>query len=888
MRVAPLLIFAFLIVTCFAEEDKNASKLLPRKLSVRSKLSERRGSGKGNTKPKTETLPGKLDEELPKDQTEPANKRNKKSTTTTFCVEIRPSGAHQQPFQVCEKEQGYSSGYEAPPPQPPQYYNGPSSYPAPAAYKPSPQYGSPPAYPSPSPTSYQPKKQPYPPSGQYGAPPAPSPSYASPTSQYSGQKPAAAYGAPASKTYSAPAPAYAALPSAQYSAPSSAPFSGSSSSSYNSDSGSTYSSKSGYSQPKASAGSSSSSSEFATPKSTSAPSAFAPSVKSSSSSSGTGSSGTNQSNFDQDSTSSGSHGSSFRANEGLNDELSPREQIDDRARSSDAGTEPMDDDSMRSADGDGFVENDMRFANIDMDDSMRSASYGGEYGSPYGGGHPSDYSSPPQIPYITTISKPSKKELLLDKLGGKKQSHSGLVITCNPALAGYASGISSYGGSRYRSSYPSYGKPYRPSPSYGESYSSYKQRPKPSYKQPAYYEPAQYKPTKPTYGPPPALAYPPQQPKPYKAPPQPYGSAPEYSQPAPSYAPPAPAYSPPAPSYAPPPAPSYPPPAPSYGPPPPAPSYGLPPGEPEPSYTAPAPSYSPPAPSKPMYSAPPKSYGYNQPEPSPSYSAPSPYPSPAAPAAAYSHPAPPKDYTPPAPQYNAPAYSPPPTYRESETEDLQSNLEKHDQAVPMTDDEKSQRTLETMSKISSARMSGPQISNMQNIDNKNERTVEEHHHPPPSSNESPKKVESDMDMAASENRERSSLVANGARWKEDMSTRASSDSDGEISDIDKSASAVKDDSDNSKSPSKNDEARTANSGWSNDMLASSPQEKKPSEWNNKLIASPQENGVPRASGWTKDANGSAQKKDQVNEKSEGLEAASDISKPSSSNLIDSS
>lgn len=65
---------------------------------------------------------------------------------------------------------------------------------------------------------------------------------------------------------------------------------------------------------------------------------------------------------------------------------------------------------MRAADEDGAFMNQMRIANMDtdMDDTMRSASYGGDYGSPYGGGHPSEYSAP-AVPYIATISKPGKK-----------------------------------------------------------------------------------------------------------------------------------------------------------------------------------------------------------------------------------------------------------------------------------------------------------------------------------------------------------------------------------------------------------------------------------------------------------------------------------------------
>ncbi|XP_074031650.1 uncharacterized protein [Leptinotarsa decemlineata] len=62
-------------------------------------------------------------EDLDDQEAEEVN-RKKKSTTTTFCVEIRPSGEDQRPFQVCEPAVDSSkANYGAP-----GYYQSPQSY----------------------------------------------------------------------------------------------------------------------------------------------------------------------------------------------------------------------------------------------------------------------------------------------------------------------------------------------------------------------------------------------------------------------------------------------------------------------------------------------------------------------------------------------------------------------------------------------------------------------------------------------------------------------------------------------------------------------------------------------------------------------------------------
>lgn len=268
--------------------------------------------------------------------------------------------------------------------------------------------------------------------------------------------------------------------------------------------------------------------------------------------------------------------------------------------------------------------------------------YGEAHASAYGGGAPHSYASP-----VTFV--PAEP---------KKKPHSGLVITCQPNLAGYAHGIGGAGYGAYRSA-SGYGRPY--------SYGSYS--PPAAYKAPASYAaPPSYAPAAPVYKAP-AYKAPTYAAPVYKAPAHP---APVYSAPAPAYK--APAYSAPAPSYSAP-APSYKAPAPSYSAP--APSYSAPaPSYKEPSYSAPAPSYSAPAASyaAPAYSAPAPSY--SAPPPAPSYKAPAPaYSAPApaysAPAPVYSAPepsydAPAQSYSAPAPSYSAPlpapAYSAPATY----------------------------------------------------------------------------------------------------------------------------------------------------------------------------------------------------------------------------------
>lgn len=169
-------------------------------------------------------------------------------------------------------------------------------------------------------------------------------------------------------------------------------------------------------------------------------------------------------------------------------------------------------------------------------------------------------------------------------------------------------------------------------------------------------------------------------------------------------------------------------------------------------------------------------------------------------------------------------------------------------------------------------------------------------------------------MAASENRERSSL-ASGGRWKEEKEARANLDvprSNGEVADADMgpvTASSVKDNLDSSKSSNlQNDDARKSSSGWNNEMTASAqendsenraagwskessgrtehPQMKKAGGgWNNEMTASAQENGSEnKASGWSNDMTGATQKNDQNTTKSE----EADRPKTSSENFVENS
>lgn len=105
----------------------------------------------------------------------------KRSATTTFCVEIRPSNPYQKPFQVCEP--GYGGGYEAPKPaynkpsygKPSSGYGGDEVYVMPA----SPSYGSASSSSSGynSGSSYASSKSEYTSKGSYGHAPSYAPTY---------------------------------------------------------------------------------------------------------------------------------------------------------------------------------------------------------------------------------------------------------------------------------------------------------------------------------------------------------------------------------------------------------------------------------------------------------------------------------------------------------------------------------------------------------------------------------------------------------------------------------------------------------------------------------------------------------------------------------------
>ncbi|XP_044268301.1 extensin-like [Tribolium madens] len=271
-----------------------------------------------------------------------------------------------------------------------------------------------------------------------------------------------------------------------------------------------------------------------------------------------------------------------------------------------------------------------------------------------------------------------------------KKGHNGLVITCQPSLAGYAATIPShgasygagpyggnmggYGGYRSAMSRSSYGRYERPSPPRG--YGGYAPPPAPAYKVPP--PPSYYKPSynAPSYS---ASIY-----KPAPA----YKPAPSYSvpAPAPSYSAPTPSYPVPAPSYRPAPAPTYPQPAPAYTHPSPAsqPSYQPAPA-PEPTYQpapAPQPSYQPaPAPA------------YGPPPPSASAYAPAPKPHSPAPAPAYMSP---PTYGPvPKPH----GYPSPVGYREAEESKITQSTT---HGVP-SQEEKEKHTIETMTQMAEAR-----------------------------------------------------------------------------------------------------------------------------------------------------------------------------------------
>ncbi|XP_076265280.1 uncharacterized protein LOC143199382 [Rhynchophorus ferrugineus] len=239
-------------------------------------------------------------------------------------------------------------------------------------------------------------------------------------------------------------------------------------------------------------------------------------------------------------------------------------------------------------------------SNEEVGSMMRKAGGYGGYGAP-------SYGVPPPMspPYGGGYAPhpPAPHSLNFVPAEHKKKPHSGLVITCQPNLAGYSHGAIAAPpspGGYYRSSVNSYNRPfygsYSPPASYGAmSYMGYKVQP------PA--APSSYAPPPKSYSPP--------------APP------PVYSPPPP---PPPPSYIPQAPAPAPAPAP---------------PAYSA----PAPPPPQPAPSYSPPA--APVYA------------PSPPPAPVKPYSPPAAPYAP-----PPKPYTsPPAYSYpSPPAYKPPPTY----------------------------------------------------------------------------------------------------------------------------------------------------------------------------------------------------------------------------------
>ncbi|EFA10634.1 uncharacterized protein LOC103314733 [Tribolium castaneum] len=266
-----------------------------------------------------------------------------------------------------------------------------------------------------------------------------------------------------------------------------------------------------------------------------------------------------------------------------------------------------------------------------------------------------------------------------------KKGHNGLVITCQPSLAGYAATIPShgpsygagpygggnmggYGGYRSSMSRSSYGRYERPSPPRG--YGGYAPAPAPVYKvppPPSYYKPSYSAPS-------------------YSAPV--YKPAPAY-KPAPSYSAPAPAYSAPQPAYKPAPAPAYP--EPSYQPAPaPQPSYQPAPA-PQPSYQpapAPQPSYQPAPAPQPSYQPAPAPQPTYQPAPAPAYA--------------------PKPHSPPP----APAYAPPPTYGPApkphgypspvgyrEAEEAKMTQSSH---VP-SQEEKEKHTVEAMTQMTEAR-----------------------------------------------------------------------------------------------------------------------------------------------------------------------------------------
>lgn len=305
--------------------------------------------------------------------------------------------------------------------------------------------------------------------------------------------------------------------------------------------------------------------------------------------------------------------------------------------------------------------------------SYSSVSYRSEDGMPEMGGEEEEHSEEvmdharaalPDYGLPMTYLQPALKHKA-------KKGHNGLVITCQPSLAGYAATIPShgpsygsyggnsggYGGYRAAMSRSSYGRYERPSPPRG--YGGY--APSPVYKAPP--QPYPYKPSysAPTYSPPPPPAYKP---------------VPIY-KPAPSYNPPAPSYS--TPSYSAP-APTYNAPAPSYGPPPSyRPAYAPAPA-PAPSYMPPPPSYSHPAP-QPVYQP--------APAPAPVY-APVPKPHSPPPAPVYS---PPGTYGPPP----KPHYAPPPAYRDAEEPSKTHGAP--------SQEEKEKHTVETMTQMAEARES---------------------------------------------------------------------------------------------------------------------------------------------------------------------------------------
>ncbi|RZC37757.1 hypothetical protein BDFB_006448 [Asbolus verrucosus] len=308
---------------------------------------------------------------------------------------------------------------------------------------------------------------------------------------------------------------------------------------------------------------------------------------------------------------------------------------------------------------------------------MRSS--GGEYSTPYG------------LP--VTYIQPAHKHK-------HKKGHNGLVITCQPSLAGYAATIPNYGGGYGSSSYGGYrastGRSYnryeRPSPPKApQAYASYSapapassyKAPAPVYKAPAPSYPS-YRPPAPSYSPP---AY--SGPAPAPAPAPIYRPAPAY-RPAPTYS--APSYSPPAQTYSPPP-PAYKPPV--HSPPPPPPVYSAP--APQPAYKpmyAPAPMYSPPPQT---YSAPPAAY-----KPSPP-----PYSFPAAPSyAAAPPPLPPQvpSYAPLPKPHPQPAYTAPSSYRDAD-ESVHHPVDITTQ-VPLTQEEKEKHTIHKMTQIAANRSTG--------------------------------------------------------------------------------------------------------------------------------------------------------------------------------------